>query len=367
MKTIMKKNWLVLLPALLVIMMASCDLLDKKKDLTAEEAKMEIRAAGEDIMYTMEEMMESPAMSSLLFLSELMDMDFELDIRKSEPTRKQSSLVRLLSHNAKGGQVMMLPGTSRVMNTVRAINTRKSSQNEENGVYHYNFTTKEFDLVNDNVNYIELHFPADEQAYDSRQRNARLRLSNLEIEEVEVYDEYWDEYYVEEVPVSVDATLWLNNQVAMELSYRAQVNENALPVSVSLSMDMPPYTMSLTQSGSNRDYTTRASLKRNNTNILNIDMRLRYTADLEEVEKADGSLKVHPLEIKGEIKPAAMELCETLSCMNNNVKLEMFQTELNKKIGKVEFREYDGDFELAIVYEDGSFEFLEMVFEDIFE
>ncbi len=371
MKNVKSRKWFILFTALVLLIMSSCDLLNMDKQLTAEDAKMEIRAAGEDIMYTMSEMMETPAMSSLLFFSELMEIEFDgLKSAPGEnavPGRQQSAFLRFLSQKSTGGQAMMLPGASRVMRVARALNTQKSSQNENYGVYNYNFATEAFDLVNTSVNYLEYNFPANEQAYNSQQRNAKLRVSNLEIIVVEVYDEDWDEYDEQEIPVSMDVTLRVDNQVVMEMEYRATVNDQGMPTSVSMSLDMTPYSMTMTHNGSNRDYTTKAKLKRNNTDLLNIDMRLRYTADQEEVEKAEGSITVHPLQFKGNIKPYSIGLCENITCMNNNIDMEVFQTELDKKIGDLEFREYEGDIQPVIVYEDDSFEYLNWIFEDIFD
>lgn len=371
MKKFERLNWYFLVAAVFVVAMTSCDLLDKDDELAAEDAKMEIRAAGEDIMYSLNSMMETPAMVSLMYLSELMDLEF--DGLKSAQSRRQSAFLQFLSQKAAGGHTMMLPGSSKVLNMARALNTQKSSQFEEFGVFNYNFSTNEFDLVNADVTYLELNFPSDEQAYNNQQRNAKLRLSNIEIVVVETYDEYWDEYDEQEVPISIDATQWINNQVVMEMTYRATLNDNGLPVSTSLSFDMQPYSMSMTHSGSNRDYTTKASLKLNSTTLLGIDMKLRYTADQEEVEKAEGSITVNPLKFEGNIKPDAISMCdENLSCMNKNIDMEVYQTELNKKIGKLEFRmyydaEYNEEYpELVIVYADKSFEYLSYIFEDIF-
>jgi hypothetical protein len=365
MKTLMSSKINVVIPVFVLLFMTSCDLFDTKKELTAEDAKMEIRAAGEDIMFNINEMMETPAMSSLLFFRDLIGIEFG-DL-KSAQGRHRSSFMRLFSQNEIGGQAMILPGISRVLNIARALNAQKSDQFEEYGVYYFNFFTNEFDLVNTNVDYVEYHYPSNEQAYDNQQRNAKLRISNIEILVVEVYDEYWDEYDEQTVPTSLDVTQWINNQVVMELTYRAAVNENALPISISLSMDMPPYSMTMSHTGSNRDYTTKSSLKINSSTLLDVDMRLRYTADQEEVEKADGSITVTPLRFKGNIKPSAIDECQNITCMNNNIDMEVFQIELDKKIGKLEFREYDGEFELVIVYKDGSYDFLSDIFDEIFE
>jgi hypothetical protein len=371
MKNVKSRKWFSLFTALVLLIMTSCDLLNMDKQLTAEDAKMEIRAAGEDIMYTMSGMMETPAMSSLLFFSNLMDIEFDVMKSASDQDaimgKRQDAFMRFFSQNPVGGQSMMLPGISRVMKVARALNAQKSSQNENYGVYNYNFVSETFDLINTNVNYLEYNFPANEQAYNSQQRNAKLRFSNLEIVVVEVYDEDWDEYDEQEVPTSMDAKLWVDNQVVMEMEYRATVSEQGLPLSVSISLDMDPYTMTMTHSGSNRDYTTKAKFKHNTTDLLAIDMRFRYTADQEEVEKAEGSVTVHPLQFKGNIKPYSIGMCENLACMNNNIDMEVFQTELDKKIGDLGFREYEGDIQPVIVYEDDSFEYLNWIFEDIFE
>ena len=371
MKNFCKNKWYVLLPALLFFVMASCELLDTEKELTAEDAKMELRAAGNDIMNDMGEMMATPAMSSLMYLSNMMGI--ELEEMKSMPAdglaegKQQSAFVRLLGQQYTTRQPLMLPGASRVMALLHGLSQDKSEMDMTQGVYHYNFSTDEFDLINGSVSYLELHFPADDEAYESQERNAKLRVNNLQITTVTYYDEDYEEYVEEEVPTRFDLTLTVDNEQVMTASYNASLNEIGIPVSVSLSMDMPPYSMTLTHSGTNQSYTTKGLLKINSSNLLAIDMRTEYTDDDEEVEKADGSITVYPLSVKGNIRPSDISWCEDIDCMNDNIDMDVFQTELDKKIGTLEFRMKDGYPELAIVYEDDSHEFLADIFEEEYE
>lgn len=356
------------------LVVTSCDLLETNKELSADDAKVEIRAAGDDIMYNITEMMESPSMESLLFLSEMMDMDIET-MKQATPAADQAprgAFMRYLSSFEPGSRHMPLPGVSRVLTITRSLPALTGKQDMPSGVFHYDFVTETFELVNDNVSYIELHYPANEEAFNAQTLNAVLRISNLEMSEV-VYDADYPED-VESVPVKADVTMWIDGDEVMEFSYRVTLNDSGLPVSTTMSMDMPPYSMSMNLSGSNRDFTAIMSMKLDNATLISADLDFRYTADMEEVEDLDGYVRVTPLEFKGNIQPSELMWCEgDIDCANDNMDVEVFQTELDKKIGKLEFRMYYDEYweeevmELAIVYEDGSYEFLGEVFAEFQE
>lgn len=374
MKTREKIAMLFVLFATFGLMMSGCDLLGLKnnKDLSAEDAKIEVRAAAEDIKVTMTAMMERPAMASLMYLSELMGIDTDIKAAPA-PAQAGKSTSPYLFRNMSGSRAMNA-GTSKIMKVYTALTLGDILQSDKNdndysGVYVYNFATDAFDLTNSNVSYLEYQYPADETAYNSGQNNCALRVSNLEITEVE--DEYGD---LEEIPTRFNVSQKINNQEVMTMSYTLGLSNDNLPNSASIQMSMPPYSMTLSFSGSNRDFTLAMSLKEGQSAILGADISLRYTADMETVEKIDGRMDITPLRFKGTIKAEAMELCEMdLTCMNSNLDMEVWQTELNQRIGKLEFRmvwdeEYEEDVpELVLVYEDGSFEYLAELLGEIIE
>jgi hypothetical protein len=362
MKTREKIPVLFILLASFGLMLSGCDLLGLKSDddLSAEDAKIEVRAAAEDIKVTMTAMMEQPAMVSMIYLSELMGIDSDFKAGSTSAMLGKSSSSYL--------------GMSKIMKVYRALTLgdllqSDKNDNDYNGVYEYNFVTDEFDLVNSNVSYLEYRYPADETAYDSGQNNCVIRISNLEITEVE--DEYGD---IEEIPTRFNASQKINNQEVMTTSYTMGLSNDNMPNSASIQTSMPPYSMNLSFSGSNRDFTLGMSFKEGTSTILGADINLRYTADMESVEKMDGRLDITPLRFKGTVNAEEMELCEMeLACMNSNLDVEVWQTELDQRIGKLEFKmvwdeDYEEDVpELVLVYEDGSFEYLSELLGEIME
>lgn len=365
MKTREKIQVFFVLIASFGLMMSGCDLLGLKnsEDLSAEDAKIEVRAAAEDMQVTMTEMMEEPAMYSLIYLSELMGMesDFKAGSNAGKAGKSTSSFLFINMSESR----VKIAGVSKIMEVYRALTLgdilqTDKNDNDYNGVYEYNFVSDAFDLVNSNVTYLEYHYPADETAYDSGQNNCVIRVWNLEITEVE--DEYGD---VEEIPTRFNASQKIDNQEVMTTSFTMGLSDDDLPNSASIQTSMPPYAMNLSFSGSNRDFTLGMSFKEGSSTILGADINLRYTEDMEFVEKMDGRLDITPLRFKGSVNAEEMELCEAeLACMNSNFDVEVWQTELDQRIGKLEFRmvwdeEYEEDVpELVLVYEDGSFEYL---------
>jgi hypothetical protein len=352
-----------LLLAALSVVMAGCELLGTK-DLSADDAKMELRAAGDDINYNLGVMMAHPPMVALTMLSELTGLEIEL--KSDAPPAPRRSLLEKLTVQP---QKLPMPGLKQVTRILQSpqAGSEKGLQQTETGIYIYNFNTGLFDRTSPSVSYIEYRFPADDVAYNARERNCILRIENLEI--AGVYDPVYDEY--EEIPVRFDAWMTIDGDEVMDMTYRVTLNNNDLPTSVAVQMNMDPYSLNLNYSGSSRNYSLVTSFKNGGTTLLATDLDIRYDASQEEVEKLDGSVKADPLEFKGSINTLAMEDCMDIDCMNDNIDVDVMQTELNKRIGTLEFRMYMDPYweeeyaELAIVYKDGSYEFLFEVFEDM--
>lgn len=357
------------------LMTTSCDLLNLKddEDLTAEDAKIEIRTAADDIMVTMSEMMETPAMSSLAYLAKLMGVEIE-ELKSSngfDPGNKTNSLLlpgMMTAPMSLNKNMARFTKVYRAM-TLSNILQHEKSDDEYGGVYTFNFNTNEFDLTNSNVSYLEYRFPSDETAFNSQNNNAVLNISNIEIVEIED-----DESDVQEVPTKFDAFERVNNQEVMTISYRIGLSNDNVPNNANIQVSMNPYSMSFVLNGSNRNYIVAMNLKHGQSEIMGLDLDMRYTADMESFEKLDGYVNIVPLRFTGSIKPSEIELCEmNLNCMNKNINLEVWQTELDQRIGKLEFRMlYDDYYEeeipiLALVYEDGTFEYLEDLFGDVEE
>jgi hypothetical protein len=344
------KNKIKLFAALTVVFSMLFVTCKKDKDeFSAEDAKVELKAASQEIQTNLFDMMDTPAMQSLDFLMGLMPLegDWKSSLKSAAQdveTINLSSINKLLRENLQLKIDEIDP--------------------EDGGEYTYNFTTGEFDLTDESISYLLIIFPADDVAYANEQNNGSLKLENLVIEEIEFTDE-WGTYY-EEVLTSIDVTLTIDSQVAMTCSYRATLNNEGLPVSASFSMNMSPYQMTLTQTGSGVNYTSTASLKMGNDVLMSYNLTMKYTASQDDIAEVSGNFQVTPLRFEGNIDEATMNNCsETdIDCMNNSLDVELIHTKENKVIGNIEFRMYydaywDEEYaEPVVVYSDGSWEWL---------
>jgi len=322
---------------------------EKDESFDAEDARTELIKAGDEIEMNMFMMMGTPQMESVMFLMGLADMDFDFDLKSSVQSFSKDP-ARIAS-----------PGLNQIVELSRTVSAGKEMNGFEDGVWHYNFDTGYFELVAE-ATYIELHFPANQEAYAAQVLNAILRIDNLDIGMVVIDD------YPEEVPTSADVTLHIDNQLVLSLEYRMTVGPDMFPVSVSLDLQMHPYSMNMTFGGSGIDYWVKMSMAHDGSTLLDIDLDLRFTADMDDVVRASGKVQLTPLEFSGSIEPMAMEDCydaiDEVSCLNNHIDVELWHTGENKKIGDLGFRMYhDGYPELVIVYDDGTYDFLADLFD----
>lgn len=344
------KNKFKLLAALTVVFSLLFVTCKKDKDeFSAEDAKVELQAASQEVQTNISEMMETPAVQSLDFLMTL--MDYEGDWKSS------------LKSAAQDVETINLSSINKLLRENLHLKIDEIDP-EDGGEFTYNFTSGEFDLTDETISYLLIIFPADDVAYANEENNGSLKLENVQIVEIEYTDE-WGTYY-EEVLTSIDAILAIDSEDAMECSYNASLNDEGLPVSASFSMDMSPYQMSLTQTGSGVNYTTTASLKMGNDVLMSYNMTIKYTSQQDDVDNISGNLQVTPLRFEGSIKAAAMDNCSEndIDCMNENVDVELIHTGENKVIGHIAFEMYYDEYweeeypEPVIVYSDGTWEWL---------
>ncbi len=326
---------------------------EKDESFDADDAKTELISASEEIQTNMFMMMGTPQMESVMFLMGISGMDFDFD-----GFELKSSVQSFSKDPAR----IATPGLNQIVELSLAVSADKDTGGfEEGGVFNYNFDTGYFEKVAD-APYIELHFPANQDAYAAQSLNAVLRIDNLAFDMV-VFDDY-----PEEVPTSADVTLHIDNQQVLTLEYRMTVGQQMIPTAVTLNMQMPPYSMNMTYSGSGTNYTVDMTMAHNGNTLADIDLDITFAPDMEDVARVSGKVQLTPLEFSGSIEPMAMDQCEgavdEASCMNNHIDVELWHTGQNKKIGDVEFRMYhDGYPELVIVYDDGTYDF----FEDLFD
>lgn len=314
-----------------------------KEELSAEDAKIEIRSASQTVQASMNEMMATPAMISMIYLSELMNMEGDWKSSASHIEKYNLAVFnRIIRENLKIDEI----------------------DPEEGGEYTYNFITGEFDPTDPSLTYLLLLFPADEEAMANEENNGSLKLEDMDFVEIEYTDEWGT--YTESVLTKVKATLKIDNLTVMTCTYNATLNSEGLPVATTITYTMDPYQITLSQSGSGVNYTSTASLKNGGDVLLSYNLNIKYTANQDDIEKVNGNLQLTPLRFEGEINGSGMNTCGELDvdCMNDNLDVEVIQTEKNSIIGHLEFRLFYDDYwdesyaEPVIVYSDGTWEWL---------
>ncbi|PKP53090.1 MAG: hypothetical protein CVT92_05835 [Bacteroidetes bacterium HGW-Bacteroidetes-1] len=344
----------------------------KEKELSPEDAKVELRNASQEIATNMDQMMNTPAMLTVSFLADLMDN-----------SDWKTTLKTLVFESGK-------PNLTAVKNAFSKT-TEGSLRNksiEDYGVYEYNFLTEDFDLIEASASLLKLYFPSDQTAYGAGQNNAEFLANDLEYTTFTYTDEYWDEYsqswitetYEETIPTKVNISLKINEIPQMTASYNSTLSENGFPTLVTASMNMAPYQFEMSLTGSGVNYTTNLTFKQDNLIMMAYNWILIYSVDMSEVEKATGDYYVNPLKVEGFMNYAAidnymLQIEESggdydLDYLNSQLSMELLHVGLNAKIGDLEFRLYTdpeyGDVYpmIAVAYTDGTYEWIENIMDD---
>ena len=346
MKKLLEK--FTILSAIFIFLLVACDKEDDEDFLSADDAKVELRAATQDMMITGLGIMEVPAMNSMEFLMGL------AGFQEFGPTVK-AGLAQIEKYNLSSVNQVLRDGSMPLKATGLDLNP------ESIGVYTFNFQGSYFELTNQNVSYLKLIFPSDETAYAQSSNNAELMVSNVGFVEITYTDEWGS--WTEQILTSITMSLKINNAEVMALNYQGSFNSEGSPTSVNASMTMNPYTFTLTLTGSGRNYNSAMMFKHGNDVLANYNVNFMYNADMEDIDELSGYIQVTPLKFEGSINFALMDACgETIECINENVDITVKHTQLKSILGHLEARmkEYDRypEPEPVIVYEDGTWEFL---------
>ncbi len=362
--------------ALLLVFLAtaifSCKKKDDVKEFTAEDAKIELREASQKLMTDVQNIFMEPSVQSINFLAVLLDFDFG-----------EFSVNKLIQH-----PVPTYPKYfSRIKQSLAQQEHFKSTTDEiDLGIFVYNFEHDYFEMVEPSQTKLQFSFPADEVAYANQENNAVLEVSNLEFATITITETYFDDWsgewvtetFDQEVPTKFNQTLAINGITTMTTNYNASFDNTAMPTALNLNLAMAPYSFETSLTGSGSSYRTASSLKLNSTALLGHDLNLKYTSDREFIEQISGNFFTDPLKVDGSVNVANLEVLmneyeETgsydLNELNAQMEIELLHIGENAKLGDIQFREYTDpvygykELTLAIVYTDGTFEFLENLFE----
>lgn len=359
----------ILLAAILVMPACEKKKEDTTKELTPDQAKVELRDASQEITTNMDNMMSTSAMESVQFLMQIMG--------------NQSFKSTLKTLAFESGKLNL----AKVKQAFTPTAHRDDGVGQF-GIYAYNFSIDDFELVESSANSLVLRYPANETAYNNQQNNAELAANNLTYTTITYEDTYWDDYtqtwvtetYEDYVPTNVNMNLKIDNQTAAQGNYSATLSDAGIPTAVSLGMAVSPYQFQATLSGGGTNFVAGFSFKNNDVELMALNWNLVYTADMENVQTVNGYYLAMPLRIEGSANFAAIDahIAQVeenggnydLAFLNSQINMQLIHVVLNAKIGDIMFKMYtDPDYgdtypELAVVYGDGTFEWLSDIMGD---
>ncbi|MFW5793208.1 MAG: hypothetical protein ACOCWC_02910, partial [Bacteroidota bacterium] len=175
----------------------------------------------------------------------------------------------------------------------------------------------------------------------------------------------------EDIPTYFELDLVAYSNMVFNMEYEASYDDDGIPTSMAVAINMPPYSLTMSQSISGSSYNTSLSFKYNEEVIISYNLTYIISSDNEEVVSVSGHYQITPLRLDGSINVQAMDLCgeNDIDCINSNMSLTLIHTELNSVIGNIEVRLYN-DVEYnetypapVIVYADETWEWLDDIFE----
>ncbi len=232
---------------------------------------------------------------------------------------------------------------------------------EHAGVYAWNpelGEQGEFELI-DESNIIIILFPTE----GSQTNNARLEISA--IDEVEVYDEEWDEYRYE--LAELKATLDVNQTEVASIDLEIEWDELGFPLSGSVTLAVSPYTASVSfNDAASTSSSITASFIKGDRTLIAISVTANYTDDSkseESLSNLDGYVQFLDLKVQGSINVAAADEQEV--DWNEIVDVALYHN--TDKLGDIVFVMENEEPVPYLQYADGSTEKLETVLKPVID
>ena len=314
--------------------------------LDPEDAKVEVRAASQDITNSLNTLMEHEGAAATTMFMDLSAIDAD-----DWKTTVAQSLKGINPYKVE-------PYKTIISENFSLKNATSDPDPNVGGIYEYDFYYDDFVHVG-NASYLQFLYPADWDAYSLEDLNAVLTISD--------YESVMIEY--EETPTKFKVELEVDNDFVMSFNYQGSYDSDGMPTSMSMTLNMPPYTLSMSQSYTANSHTSTFSFKEGNQTLIGYNITATLDAN-DEVTTISGHYQVTPLKAVGNANVLAIEECYSdITCMNSNINITLEHTELNAIIGKLEFREVFDPYweeyypELVIVYSDDTYD----VFAEIFD
>ncbi len=337
----------------LSIGLSGCFLFQDDDILPVEEARIEMRAAAQEISSNFDRLANTPSIEALLFLKKILPVGTEW-VLAMESAIESVSMYSIATIN---DQSKNSKNTTQILTSTQNLSSKK-------GVFQYNFNLDAFDLLNNRVDYLQYIFPGNTEHLINSRLNTALTINNLNIIVIA------DTVALCNKPGSyinrVNGQMYIDNQTSLTIDHAAGYNDIGMILSGETKMNAAPYQLSFSQKKAGNVYKALLSFKEIGITFLSYELDQIHANSGDAIEKAYGRFIITPLLFEGEIHPEDLCLCNTddIVCLNEHINVAVKHTVLKKTIGRLEYRLYASPIlqkeipGLHIIYEDGSSELL---------
>lgn len=286
----MKKLLAILFMSAVVFTACESEKKDEKKvDLTPEDASVQIEDIAEDINTDVAELAESNGVQIMEEFFNLFDGFESFEDGREE---KRSWLKKKL---AAISDAFVKKPISRLGN----VNDDDITFDDIKGTWEWNPTSKEFDKKGESDFFILL-FPSE----NSPSNNAKLTITALEFDPIVTVDDGETSTYQE--PSKVVGNVKIDDKLAISADLSiVWKKETGYPVAGNATIDMTPFSMSVSFSDTEPKQSKASySLKKNNNLLVGFDVDATFSDEKkDDVTKVKGFVTYSNLKIQGSVDP----------------------------------------------------------------
>lgn len=231
------------------------------------------------------------------------------------------------------------------------------------GTYTYNIELERWSIDAGNPSdAIILYFPS---TAESTENDAMLKI--LDVQETSYVDDYGSTQYM---PTSVEAELYVNEELVAELTMTASYDEYGDPMQMSVNYNVVPFTMELTLNSTSTSANIAYTLSYSNETLMGAELGVTFTDETQEMPASlNGSLTYRDYEISADVDVTALQQKmenidpnaseeEVLKAINDEIDAGLYQVSTGEKIVDIELGYVQGDsgqeMGVLFVFDDGT-------------
>lgn len=347
-------------PIAIAVIIASCGKDEVKKqasnepefptqfsELTTEQNKMKLQENGIDFINNLTALKQTEGIQLAIVLSSHLDGSTLPEnfsggrVGETAPFNLIKSLSQLGKGSTSGERAL-----SGMRTSVVEFESFQQYYNDVKGVYTYNKASKSWAFAQQG-NSIVFKFPSTKT---SSTNNAEFTIYGYE--GVTINSELGNDYNGD-YPKALKADLAIGGSKKMEFTFGATYNTGGDPASVSVSIKLGDFLMSLEALNTVTEAKSDYVITRSGANILSFGVRATGTLSsngaetngVSTVTKATAYFQVMNIKVSGEINPGdldndfdmATNINQKADAWNNNTKFVAYYADSKKKIADVEF------------------------------